>query len=257
MTKSVEILEKKIWDEYFSEALRGCGQEVENSNMWWTISERDTVDIIKRIFGDKKFNLLEAGCGSGGTNFSLAKELNVTGIDLMDISEKALKYADAIRPKDLNIGINYILGSILDEPNGNLKYDLVWNTGLIEHYDKCDIIKIINNMLNLTKTKGFVVIGIPNRKNIAVLKASFLGKKFSRKYLSFIKGYRNTTETLYPDKEIRELIRNEFKNIEVFTEYAGSPLFVGTPTFIVNIFDKIFKRTKFSFLTYFIIKKGI
>lgn len=256
MGSKVEALEEKIWDDYFTESLCGQGQEVDNENTWWSISERDTIIIIKDLFGNKKFNLLEAGCGSGGTSFSVAKELNVVGLDLMDVSQQALKYANSIEPDCLNVSVKYQKGSILNRPRKGGIYDLVWNTGLIEHYNKKEIIRIINNMIFSAKSGGIVVIGIPNRKSIAVLKAAFLGTRFARKYLSFIKGYRNTTEILYSDTEIKKLIKDNFKKYCINIKYAGSPVLVGSPNFIVRAFDSIFKRTRFSFLTYFIIRKG-
>ena len=150
MNKSAELLEKDVWDKYFAEALSGKGQEMDNADLWWQISEDDTVDIIFDIFNNKNINILEAGCGSGGTNFSLEKKLNVDQIDLLDISENALLYAKKITPKHVLKKTRYIQGSILEPNNEHLKkYDLVWNTGLIEHYQKDEIVKIIANMLNL------------------------------------------------------------------------------------------------------------
>ena len=256
MNKSTELLEKDVWDKYFAEALNGKGQEMDNSDLWWQISEDDTVDIIFDIFKQKNISILEAGCGSGGTNFSLEKRLNVEQIDLLDISENALLYAKKITPEHVLKKTRYIQGSILETNNKQLrKYDLVWNTGLIEHYQKDEIVKIIENMLALTKKDGAVVLGIPNIKSLAVLKSAFLGTNFAKNFLPFIKGYRNTTEIIYFDKEITEIVEKNFKTVAVQTKYAGSPLFVGTPKFIVKLFNKLCSKTRFSFLTYFILTR--
>lgn len=256
MTHLVEKNEKQIWNAYFAEALDGCGQEMENSNLWWSISEIDTVDIVYDIFKAKTINVLEAGCGSGGTNFSLGKKLKLNQIDLLDISVNALKYAKQITPPEYQSKTRYILGSILDEKIEELgKYDLVWNTGLIEHYTPKEIISIISHMLDYTNEHGVVILGIPNIKSIAVLKAAFLGTRFARKFLKFINGYRNSSEILYSDRQIKKLISDHFKNVRIELKYAGSPLLVGSPEFLVRLVNQLFRKTKFSFLSYFILYK--
>ena len=251
MYKTVENIEQDIWNRYFAEALDNKGQEMENTSLWWKISEDDTIDIVYNIYAQRAISILEAGCGSGGTNFSLSNRLKISQIDLLDISKNALKYAEKITPPSLRGITNYIHGSVFEFRTSH-KYDLVWNTGLIEHYNKENIVKIVANMIKHTRKNGAVIIGMPNRKSPAILKAAFLGTYFARKYLPFIKGYRNTTEILYSDNEIRELLENNF-NVDVRIKYAGSPLFVGTPEFIVRAVNKLLKKTPFSFLTYFIL----
>ena len=255
MLKKVEQQEKQIWDDYFKEALSGAGQEMENSNLWWTISERDTVNIVKELFGQKHFSVCEAGCGSGGSSFSLVQEMNVTKLHLMDISNNALEYAKNIASKDINIPITYEQKSILSNPDIKQQYDFVWNTGLIEHYQTDDIITIVKNMLNMTKNNGFVMIGIPNKSSMAVCKARILGSKFGKKYLKFIPGYRNTTEIPYSNKQIKQLLSNNFTKYKTDIRFAGSPLFAGTPEFIIKITDALVKCPRNAFLSYFIIKK--
>lgn len=252
MQKEIEKNEQKIWDDYFAEALSDKGQETENKNLWWCISEDDTVDILWEIFGDRSISILEAGCGSGGTNFSAAEKLKIRQITLLDISQNALRYAKKITPPSLANITRYIKGSVF-EIKTSPKYDLVWNTGLIEHYNKKQIIKIVSNMLACLRRGGSVVIGMPNRRCPAILKAAFLGTTFAKKCLPFIKGYRNTTEVLYSNYEIKKLLENNFKGYKIQEKFAGSPTFVGTPSFLVKIINKFFNKSSFSFLTYFIL----
>lgn len=256
MLKKVEQQEKQIWDDYFQEALSGAGQEMENSNLWWTISERDTINIVKELFGQKNFSVCEAGCGSAGSSFSLVQEMNVTKLHLIDISNKALEYAKKIASKDIKIPITYEQTSVLSNLNIKQQYDFVWNTGLIEHYQTNDIITIVKNMLNMTKDNGVVMVGIPNKSSMAVCKARILGSKFGSKYLKFIPGYRNTTEIPYSNKQIKQLLLDNFKNYKIDVRFAGSPLFAGTPEFIVRFADILVKCPRNAFLSYFIIKKG-
>ena len=252
MQDNVEKNEQHIWDRYFAEALSDKGQEMENKDLWWRISEDDTIDILFEIFGKKSISILEAGCGSGGTNFSAAEKLNIRQITLLDISQNALRYAKKITPSSLAGITKYVKGSVF-QLKASPKYDLVWNTGLIEHYNKKQIVDIVSNMLTCLHHKGAVVIGMPNRKCPAILKAALLGTSFAKKYLPFIKGYRNTTETLYSNHEIKQLLEKNFKGYKIQVKYAGSPTFVGTHTFLVKIMNRFFNKSSFSFLTYFIL----
>lgn len=250
-----EELEKKLWNAYFDEALKGNGQEQDRSNVWWKAIDDDLEYICQHLFQDKKVSLLEIGCGSGTNTFTLAKSIDINKITLIDISTNALEYAKKITPQELKTKTQYIeLSAFNVDTSIKEKFDLVWNTGLIEHYKPSEIKFIIHNMLSALKDDGYILMGIPNIKSLAVLKASFLGTAFARKYLKFIGGYRNTTEKMYNDAFISKLILDNF-NVNLRLAYAGSVSLVGMPRFLVIFLNKIFKRTPFSFLTYYILSK--
>src|SRR3990167_9619308 len=96
MTQSQVAIEKENWDAYFEDALNGQDQEHKNQ-LWWSIVDRDANQIIQALFpGRQSISVLEAGCGTGGTSFSLSDFIPIERLLLVDISSKALRFAQSI-----------------------------------------------------------------------------------------------------------------------------------------------------------------
>lgn len=247
------LREKINWDTYFCEALEGKGQEHKNP-AWWSIVDRDANKIVKKQFSNKNsISVLEAGCGSGGTSFSLSEFVSINKLCLMDISPNALDFAKTLEKESLRGKVEYVQDNILTFTTRST-FDLVWNVGVVEHYEPTEIEKMVERMFLSTAVGGCLLIGIPNRKSIAVLKAALLGSNFGKKFLSLIPGYRNTTEIFYSDQTIAKII---FKvtNLPVEILHAGSFLWVGAPSPLVLACDKLFNPNSFSFLTFFLVRK--
>lgn len=246
--------ERDNWNEYYNAVLKGESQQNENT-LWWQVADRDALRLIKLLFEENNaISLLEAGCGSGANSLCLLKFFSIKELYLLDISEKALKVAQKHTDPILADKITYIEGDIFDLSCLNKQFDLVWNTGVLEHYEISEIQKIVSQMYSKVKLGGYLVVGIPNRKSIAVLKAALLGSSFGKKYLFWFKGYRNTSEILYSNRVIKEIIKKVTgKNAQI--QYGGSLLWVGAFNFLIRFIDLFFKRTRFSFLSYFFIRK--
>lgn len=247
--------EKKIWDRYFKEALKGEGQEHQR-NYWWLLSDLDTFKVCSKYLPtDKNLTILEAGCGSGGTSIELLSRHKIEKLTLFDISEYALEFAKKNTPEKFSDKVDYIQGSVLNMPFKDNCFDMVWNVGLIEHYRPEMIKTIVKEMFRVTKPGGVVIIAIPNIKSLAILKAALLGHPIGKIFLKFIRGYRNTTETLYPDFYIKNLIEKISLN-PVSIDYVGSPLLVSTPDVVVKNLESIKLIKPFSFLSFFTSKKS-
>jgi|GEM_PF-1878899 len=247
------LIEKTNWDRYFAEALTGKGQEHANK-LWWSLLDRDVNRLIQKLFvGKSSLSILEAGAGAGGTSMELANHLDVNSLCLVDVSPRALSFAQSITPVPLQNKTRYIEADIL-QLSLNESFDLVWNIGVIEHYPLSTIRNMVEILFAHVRPGGYLVLGIPNRMSLAVIKAALLGSAFGRKYLTFIPGYRNTTEILYANRVLHNLI-TETTTSPVVTEYAGSMLLVGSPELFIHWADRLFKPNRFSFLTLFIVKK--
>jgi 2-polyprenyl-3-methyl-5-hydroxy-6-metoxy-1,4-benzoquinol methylase len=246
--------ERTKWDQYFEQALAGKGQEHDNS-LWWKIPETDTLkiitDIIKTTTG---ISVLEAGCGSGRSSFLLANNIPIKYLRLSDISENALKFAKKCQPIGFDGTVEYKKESSFNLNIQTGKFDLTWNIGVIEHYPLNELLSMINEMLRVTNIGGYVIVAIPNRNSIAVLKAWLLGTKFGRQYFRFVSGYRFDTETLYGNNELAYEIYKHF-DLSAQIKFAGSLLWVSAPNWLVKLVNKYFPRSRFSFLTFFIMRK--
>jgi ubiquinone/menaquinone biosynthesis C-methylase UbiE len=96
--------------------------------------------------------VLEAGCGTGQTLGQLSVDHETTGLD---ISRAALHIAR-------NHCKNPVLGSIFEIPFRDNTFDLVYNSGVIEHFEDPANVAAIREMARVTKPSGRVIIIVPN-----------------------------------------------------------------------------------------------
>ena len=80
-----------------------------------------TIKYINKIFGDKKIDIVDLGCGSGAISIVLSKKTNSNVIGI-DISKNALEVAKN-NAKENNTNITFIENDMLD--NINDKYDVI------------------------------------------------------------------------------------------------------------------------------------
>ncbi|KXG44467.1 class I SAM-dependent methyltransferase [Tepidibacillus decaturensis] len=99
---------------------------------WDPLSE-EIYQILKREVKDfKGKKILEAGSGSGRISLRLA--LEGAEVTLLDFSEKALEIADNYFSK-FDMKGNYVLADLTKSlPFENDEFDLVWNSGVMEHF---------------------------------------------------------------------------------------------------------------------------
>lgn len=112
------------------------------------------LDFISEIEKDlqKDSKILEAGCGTGQTLSILSKRHDTFGLD---ISEAALRLAQ-------NHCRFPVLGSIFNIPFCENTFDLVYNSGVIEHFRYPANVEAVREMARVTKTSGKVIIIVPN-----------------------------------------------------------------------------------------------
>jgi len=107
-------------------------------------------DIEKDLAAGSK--VIEAGCGTGQTLALLSERHETHGLD---ISWAALKLTR-------NSCNNSVLGSIFTIPFKDNSFDLVYNSGVIEHFTDPENVVAIKEMARITKPSGKVIIIVPN-----------------------------------------------------------------------------------------------
>jgi len=98
--------------------------------------------------------VLEAGCGSGEGIAVLAKE-GRTAIGL-DMSKEAVAKTALYKNVTALEGNNFAL------PFPDNFFDLVFNSGVIEHYKYPENVRQVKEMARVTKSGGEVIINVPN-----------------------------------------------------------------------------------------------
>jgi len=252
--KQIEY-EKSQWNELFKTELSvlSVNFKLFPCAFWELYYQEITRYIDKLLNQTAKFpkNVLEAGCGSGKGSLLLKSNVNLT---LVDISKEALNLSRFFAKKiNKNKEVTYIQANLFDLPLQNNNYNLVWNSGTIEHYEKSEAISLIEEMARVTKIGGYLVIGAPNPKSLAYKKAKILGSAFGKRWLKFIPGYRNNSEKDYFPEDLCNIIKSisNYKFENICTIYVGSCLFRSAPKIIIKCLKNInfiFKKYKFMYL---------
>lgn len=109
----------------------------------WTSTSEAFYNVIRK-FVKKEDNILEFGSSTGHISFRLAKE----GYDiaLLDIRKDAIEIAKSNFEKK-KVRANFIYADIFDFTD---RYDIAWNSGLIQCLNDKDKIKLIKKMASIT-----------------------------------------------------------------------------------------------------------
>ncbi|NJD36779.1 MAG: class I SAM-dependent methyltransferase [Geobacter sp.] len=107
-------------------------------------------------------NVLEAGCGFGVTSLLLGPELNRTLLDLepkaIAVSRQIFLYAGQCA--EFKVADIFSTGF----PDGS--FDLVFNAGVLEHFDMNGRREALREMARVTKPGGVVCVAIPNHYSV-------------------------------------------------------------------------------------------
>ena len=161
--------------------------------------------------------VLEAGCGTGQTLALLSERHDTVGLD---ISRAALNLARSNCK-------NPVLGSIFQIPFKNNTFDLVYNSGVIEHFKDPENVAAIQEMARVTKSSGRVVIIVPNTLCIWYK----VGKYVAVMMRNFEFGY----EEDYSPKRLETAVRRAGLEIEKMFGLQVLPPFATNDREIISI----------------------
>lgn len=175
-----------------------------------------TIKKIKKIFQDKKVDILDLGTGSGCIAISLKKEIN-SNIDALDISKDALDVAIQ-NAKDNNVDINFINQDMSNYKDK--KYDIIISNPPYIKYNEeiMDLVKDNEPHLALYAEDNGLYFYKQIIKNIpSITKEKYL--------VCFEIGYTQATEIVdYANKHLDNI------NITVEKDYSSKDRFI----FITN-----------------------
>jgi 2-polyprenyl-3-methyl-5-hydroxy-6-metoxy-1,4-benzoquinol methylase len=157
----------EAWQEHWKNSDMSPHSTRQGRFLRWYISKFGGFAINRLVLGVLEDQLgsaegksiLDAGCGTGLNSLPLAaKGAEVT---LLDIAPEALKIAE-VYYNELNLEAHYVSGSIFEMPFDDGQFDLVWNTGVIEHFEPKDRKMAVSEMLRVMKPSGFMITFNPN-----------------------------------------------------------------------------------------------
>lgn len=149
-------------------------------------------------FFPEKGIFLETGCGTSQTSIKINKRKRK--YVAIDISEEALKEA-----KKIGLFDNFLKADIRNLPYKDESIDGVWNLGVMEHFSRKEIQKILKETKRVLKKGSVAVLFWPYRYapyQILLKSISFIGSLFGKKIVFF----PNEPNQLKSKKQAKEAV---------------------------------------------------
>ena len=137
----------EVWQEYWA---RNRDHEILLDEM----SETILAEILKNCGTVKGKKVLEAGCGRGVISARLAEY--GAEVYLLDVSSEALEIARK-HFASRNLHASFIQGDILALPIEGPTFDIVWNAGVMEHFEDITRLKAVQGLSNRIKSGGLFI----------------------------------------------------------------------------------------------------
>jgi len=155
-------MKQTIWDKYWQESKISNLDEVITNDPLYRLLKR----LIKFPSYKKNLKILEAGCGSGIRTLALLKEFQKYHLrcTLVDLSKEALLLAKKNAEQN-NIKATFLTANIFKLPFPDESFDVVWNEGVIEHFDGKKRYEIFQEMARVCKINGQIIVISPNALN--------------------------------------------------------------------------------------------
>lgn len=202
------------------------------------------IELSEKIeqYISEDFKTCEVGCEFGVVSYLLKKTKNKY---LLDINEDAIHKAQSAFENLGDMNAKFFIGDMFQMPFQNEFFDIVFNAGVIEHFNKKERIEALIEYSRIMKKTGTMIIAFPNHYSaiyrIGYLILRRLGLwKFPQEYKLYDLKY--------------ELRKANLKFVERYV-CSKNTLINAFPVIniMLRLFDKIFNIE--GYLTVLIIKK--
>jgi len=180
---------------------------------WYT---EEYLDYLRRqLVATQKSLLLEPGAGSGRFCYRLSKMGHeVVAMDLSRYSISVLR-----RGIDNNL-LHVVRGDILHMPFRECAFDVVYNEGVVEHFQ--NPARVVNEMVRAAKRKGIIVFSVPNFLSFHTFARQVLARFFTETWRKRLWPYG--FERSFTRDHVEQMLRLvDLENVEVH----GLGLFYG------------------------------
>lgn len=158
--------------------------------------------------------VIEVGCESGTTNMLLENSLEKHFLDLNDeILEKVELACERI-----GVQGKFLHMDMFSMDCANESYDLVFNSGVVEHFDQVERAQLLKEYARILKPNGTMVLAIPNHYSLPYRSAYIVKKKLLGGYKwPWPEEYKiyNLSEEI-EDNELRLVMRKTMAKQTVF-----------------------------------------
>ncbi len=186
----------------------------------------DIISLLDLLKVNKGATLLEVGSGSGHLSCLLAQ--NGYDVTLLDFSKKSIEKSKLTFEK-YNVQGKFINLDLMDIERIDNQYDLVWNSGVMEHFDDKELIQAFKAISKVTK-KYFLIL-VPNPKSFPYLIYRYkavsenqwnFGTEYLRKdYSEILKqaGFNVVKQTYLGDKWTKSLLDYFFEGKDLIPDF--------------------------------------
>jgi SAM-dependent methyltransferase len=157
-TSSEEIKVMKTWKEIWSETAKGTHLEPEKDALSSMVFE-----TIRKISGNtKNRSFLEAGSGLGFA--SLRISTSEGSVTLLDVNSHILYVSQKFfSQRNLLDRAHFVGGTVSHLPFRDDFFHVVWNSGVLEHFNISKRREFIREMVRVLKPGGILVVIVPNK----------------------------------------------------------------------------------------------
>jgi dolichol-phosphate mannosyltransferase len=163
-----QLIDPQDWNAYWSQKQNPTNIVYDAIATFYrnAVIKRRLEATIKREFASGAA-LLHAGCGSGQIDTNLHDHAQITAVD---ISEQALGMYQRHNARAHEVRH----ASILDLPFGNETFDGAYNLGVVEHFERTDLVKSFSEIRRVLKPNGKLVVFWPHAyaTSVMVLKSA-------------------------------------------------------------------------------------
>lgn len=183
----VVATEKADWDNLWKDDFTYGPVDAWEKDIFTTIAE-----LLKDIERPK---ILSAGCGRGLIDYWL---VNIFGyhVTLLDSSRQCIANLERSFGQLDKSRYSLCHGSVFDIPYASGTFDLVWNEGVLEHFNDAEYHKAIEEMARVSKR--FVLVDVPN----GCCKPYMLSKKWLEENKMWSWGYEEPKTSMRDDFEM-------------------------------------------------------
>lgn len=203
-----KVKEKSEWENFWKKEEVSFSKTIVNLARKYFFSKM----IARQLGNYKNKTVLEAGSGSCESLIHITKKAEkVTGLDnsksAIKLGYENFKKANINRKK-----YQLVLGDIFKMPFPKNSFDIVFNAGVIEHFDS---VKPIKEMLKATKQGGKTIILVPAKNSVFGMAFRIAKNTGARKL------YPWEDHKFYTKKMMRrELISAKAKKIQVTQPFS-------------------------------------
>ena len=206
------------------------------------LRNREFAQIIDRICSfSQHASILEAGCGSGRDTLYFSTlgyrcvALDISPIPLRHVNAAKAQYGSRFRNTSLDL--TTITGEVFHLPFSDDSFDLVFNSGVAEHYSEELRRSLFREMGRVTKPQGFVCIAVPNKLHVFEPIWSRLIGRYTEKMSYDIPEDALSAEQLVREMETVGLVTVYYDWIDTYDTISHYPSWI--PLKVLNYIARI------------------